>query len=34
MILDMQSIYTKYLDQANKANKNCDEIRTYALKLE
>lgn len=34
MILDIQNIYTKYLDQANKADKNCDKIRTYALKLE
>ena len=34
MILDMQSIYTKYLDQANKVDKERDEIHTYALELE
>ncbi len=34
MILDMQSIYTKYLDQANKADKKRDEIHTRALGLE
>ncbi len=34
MILDMQSIYTKYLDQANKADKVCNEIHTRALRLE
>ncbi len=28
MILDMQSIYTKYLNQANKADKECNEIHT------
>ncbi len=34
MILDMQSIYTKYLDQANKADKENNEIYTCALGLE
>ena len=34
MILDMQSIYTKYLDQANEADKERDEIHTRALGLE
>ena len=34
MILDIQRIYTKYLDQANKADKECDEIYTYAFGLE
>ncbi len=34
MILDMQSIYTKYLDKANKADKKRDEIYTRALGLE
>ncbi len=34
MILDMQSIYTKYLDQVNKADKERDEIYTHALGLE
>ncbi len=34
MILDMQSIYTKYLDQANKADKERDDIHTCALGLE
>ena len=34
MILDMRSIYNKYLNKANKRDKKCDEIYTYALKLE
>lgn len=34
MILDMWSIYTKYLDQANKANKKCNEICTCILGLD
>ena len=34
MILDMRSIYTKYLNKANKANKKCNEIYIYALGLE
>ena len=34
MILDIQSIYTKYLNKANKANKKCDEIRTRKLGVE
>ena len=34
MILDMQSIYTKYLDQANKADKKHNEIYTRILRLE
>ena len=34
MILDMRSIYTEYLDQANEADKERDEIRTRALGLE
>ena len=34
MILDMRNIYTKYLNQANHANKQCKEIRTIALGLE
>ncbi len=34
MILDIQSIYTKYLDQANKADKECNEIHTRVLELE
>ena len=33
MILDMQSIYSKYLDQVNKADKKCDEVHTCALGL-
>lgn len=33
MILDMQNTYTGYLDQANKANKERNEICTYALAL-
>lgn len=31
MILDMQSIYIGYLDQANKANKKHNQIRSYVL---
>ena len=34
MILDMQSIYIKYLNKANKADKKRDEIHTCALGLE
>lgn len=34
MILDMQRIYTEYLDQANKTGKNRDKIHICALKLE
>lgn len=34
IILDMQNIYIEYLNQANKVNKKCDEIRTYVLELE
>ncbi len=34
MILDMQMIYTEYLDQANKANIQCDKIWIRALGLE
>ena len=34
MILDMRNIYTKYLNQANHADKQCKEIRTIALGLE
>ena len=34
MILDIQSIYTKYLNKANKANKKRDEICTCVLTLE
>ena len=34
MILDMRSIYTEYLNEANKADKKRDEIRTRALGLE
>ncbi len=34
MILDMRNIYTKYLNQANHANKQYKEIRTIALRLE
>ena len=34
MILDMRSIYTKYLNKANEANKKRDEIRTRVLELE
>ena len=34
MILDMRSIYTEYLDQANEADKKCDEIRICALGLQ
>lgn len=30
----MQSIYTKYLDQNNKANKEYDEMHTHVLALE
>lgn len=33
IILDMQNIYTEYLNQANKANKKRDEIYTYILRL-
>ena len=34
MILDMRSIYTKYLNKANKADKKRDKIYTCALRLE
>ena len=34
MILDMCNIYTKYLNQANHADKQCKKIRTIALGLE
>ncbi len=34
MILDMQNIYTKYLDQANKVDKEYNEICIYMLELE
>ena len=34
MILDMQSIYTKYLNKANKADKKCDDIHIRTLRLE
>lgn len=34
MILDLQSIYTKYLNQVNKTDKKRNEIHIYALKLE
>ena len=34
MILDIRNIYTKYLNQANHANKQCKKIRTIALGLE
>lgn len=34
MILDMQRIYTKNLDKANKINNKCNEICTYILELE
>ena len=34
MILDMQSIYSEYLDQVNKADKERDKIYTCALGLE
>ena len=34
IILDMQSIYTKYLNKINKVNKKRDEIYTCILRLE
>ena len=34
IILDIRSIYPKYLNKANKANKKRDEIYTCALELE
>ena len=34
MILDMRTIYTKDLNQANNVNKQCNQIQTVALKLE
>ena len=34
MILDMRSIYIKYLNKINKADKKCDEIRICTLGLE
>ena len=34
MILDMRIIYTKYLNQANNANKQCNQIQAIALKSE
>ena len=34
MILDIWSIYTKYLNKANKADKERNEIRTCTLELE
>lgn len=33
MILDMQSIYTTYLDQANKVDKEPNKIHTCTLRL-
>ena len=33
MILDMRTIYTKYLNQANSANKKYNQIQTIALRL-
>lgn len=33
MILDMHTIYTKYLNQANNAKKECNQICIFALKL-
>ena len=34
MILDMRSIYTKYLNKANKIDKKRNKIHTCVLKLE
>ena len=34
MILDIWSIYTMYLNKANKKDKKRDEIRTCMLKFE
>lgn len=34
MILNMQNIYTKYLDQENKTDKKHDKIRICILKPE
>ena len=34
IILDMRNIYTKYLNQANHANKQCKKIRAITLGLE
>lgn len=34
MILDMHTIYIKYLNQANNADKKCNPIRIILLKLE
>ena len=34
MILDMWIIYSKYLNQANKVDKEYNEIRTRMLDLE
>ena len=34
MILDIQNIYTKYLNKANKIDKKRDEIHSCALGLE
>ena len=34
MILDMRKIYTKYFDEANKADNQHNQIRTHALGLE
>ena len=34
MILNMQKMYTKYLNQANKVDKQNDKIRIRALGLE
>lgn len=34
MILNIRNIYTKYLGQANKADKKCNNIYTCKLKLE
>ncbi len=31
MILHMRVIYTEYLNQANEANKQCNQIRTISL---
>ena len=34
MILDMRTIYTEYLNQANNVDKQCNQIQTVALRLE
>lgn len=33
-ILDIHNIYTKYLNQANHAKKQCKKVSTIALRLE